>query len=215
MIVRKSNLFLAGISFLSIVLALFLYPFMPEQMASHWDISGNVDGYTSAFWGLAIFPILIIIFSILFSILPNIDPEKKNIEKFRSAYDRFVLSFIFFFLSIFLFVVLWNLGIKIPINILFSFGFAFLFYSISQLIAVAQKNWFIGIRTPWTLNSEVVWEKTHKLGAKLFRYCSAISLVGLFSSNLLIYSLLPVVFVSVYLTVYSYREYNRVVKLKK
>jgi len=90
---------------------------------------------------------------------------------------------------------------------------AALFYYCGILVENAKRNWFIGIRTPWTLSNEKVWEKTHKLGGKLFKAAAIIILFGIvLKGYALLFILVPVIFVSFYLIVYSYVEYQKEVK---
>jgi uncharacterized membrane protein len=77
----------------------------------------------------------------------------------------------------------------------------------------AKRNWFIGIKTPWTISNDVVWEKTHKLGGKLFKVAAALSLLGIFFGELAFwFTILPVMAFSVYLLFYSYFEYQKEMK---
>ena len=82
-----------------------------------------------------------------------------------------------------------------------------LFYYCGVLIENAKRNWFIGIRTPWTLSSDSVWEKTHKIGGKLFKIAGIIALFGIFFPNYtFLFVLIPVVSVAIYTAAYSYFE---------
>jgi len=81
-----------GIILLSFLLGVYLYPQMPEKMASHWDFQGQVDGYMPRFWGLFLMPFISSGLFLLFVLIPKIDPLKANIKKFRSHFDRFILE---------------------------------------------------------------------------------------------------------------------------
>jgi len=84
-------------------------------------------------------------------------------------------------------------------------------YIISLLLAQARRNWFVGIRTPWTLSSEEVWNKTHKLGALLFKLVAIIILIGVIFPRYSIYFvLIPVLSVAVFLVIYSYTLYTKI-----
>lgn len=73
-----------------------------------------------------------------------------------------------------------------------------------------SQNWFIGIRTPWTLSSERVWDKTHKIGAKLFKVSDLIAFLGLIAPDYgLFFVFVPVILAAAYLIVYSYFEYQK------
>jgi len=85
-----------------------------------------------------------------------------------------------------------------------------LFYFCGVLIGRARRNWFIGIRTPWTLSSDVVWDKTHRRGAKLFMISGIIAVFGMFFKGYtFIFVLAPVLLFSIYLVFYSYAEYKK------
>ena len=84
-------------------------------------------------------------------------------------------------------------------------------YIISLLLAQARRNWFVGIRTPWTVSREEVWNKTHKLGALLFKLVAIIVLIGVIFPRYSIYFvLIPVLSVAVFLVIYSYTLYTKI-----
>ncbi|MFH1859045.1 MAG: SdpI family protein [Patescibacteria group bacterium] len=210
---RKSEIAILGIILLSLIVSIYFYPQMPEKIASHWNIQGQVDGYMSKFLGLFLMPIILIGFALLFVAIPRIDPLKANIEKFRRYYEGFIILLFLFLLSIHFQVILWNIGIKISPNVMFPIGLGLLFFYIGVLCENAKRNWFIGIRTPWTLSSEKVWEKTHKIGGKLFKIAGVIAFVGVFfQSYALFFIFVPVILVAVYTIIYSYFEYQKETK---
>ena len=111
--------------------------------------------------------------------------------------------------------IAWNLGYQYNFNDFIIPPLAILWYFLGVLLAQAKRNWFIGIRTPWTLSSDQVWESTHQLGAKLFKISAFISLLGLFFKNMAIYFIIvPVVAAALYLIVYSYFKYQREINSK-
>ena len=210
---RKSEVIILGIVLLSFLVSIYFYPRSPEKVASHWNARGKVDGYMSKFWGLFLFPFVLLGLWLLFVAIPRIDPLKTNIEKFRKYFDGFIILFFIFMLSIHFQIILWNIGIKIKPNILFPIGFGILFYYGGILLENAKRNWFIGIRTPWTLSSEKVWSKTHKIGGKLFKIAGVIALFSiLFQKYTIFFILVPVILIAVYTIVYSYIEYQKEIK---
>jgi len=207
---RKYNATILGIIILSFLIGIFLYPSMPEKMASHWDSKGNVNGYIPKFWGLFLIPFIMILLSLLFIAIPRIDPLKENIEKFRKYYEIFVILFLIFIFFIYILTILWNMGVKINPNLIISPSIGILFFYTGILLQNAKRNWFIGIRTPWTLSSERVWDKTHKIGGKLFKAAGVIAFAGILLPDYAIFFiLLPVFFSAFYVVVYSYIEYER------
>ena len=210
---RKTEKIILGILMLSFAIGIFLYPQMPDQMASHWNAQGKVDGYMPKFWGLFLMPLTSIFLFLLFVLIPKIDPLKANIDKFRDYYDGFVVFMITFLFYIYLLTIFWNLDIRFNMTRLLAPALGILFYYCGILINNAKRNWFIGIRTPWTLSSEKVWDKTHKIGGKLFKIAGIIALCGAFFQNYVLFLVLvPVISVSIYTIVYSYFEYQREIK---
>jgi len=206
----KSEMFCLGIVILSFAIAVYLYPMMPDRVASHWNVQGQVDGYTDKFWGLFIMPLVSIALLLLFVAIPRIDPLKENIQKFRKTFDIFVILVLLFLLYLFGLTIIWNFGTKFNMIWALVPAFVGLFYYVGILIENAKRNWFIGIRTPWTIMNENVWNRTHKLGGKLFKISALIAVLGmLFEDYALWFVLVPIIAVSAYLVVYSYFEYQK------
>jgi uncharacterized membrane protein len=195
---------------ISFILAYYFYPQMPEYMATHWGADGKVNGYMDKFLGLYLIPIISFILYFLFSYLPATDPYKKNFEEFKSHYYLFVDIVYIFLMYLYLLTITWNLGYRFNMIQVLSPGFAMLFIFAGFLMGKAKQNWFVGIRTPWTLSSKLVWDKTHKLGAILYSYSGLLCLLALFiPQNALFLILLPIIGVSFYLFIYSYYLYRQ------
>ena len=212
---RKVTAAIIGLVLFSFILSIYFYPQVPDQMATHWDSQGEVNGYMSKFWGTFLMPLLITGLVILFLVIPKIDPRKENIEMFRKHYEGFRLVLIIFLVLVHLHILLWNTGTQISPNAVIPLGIGLLFYYAGVLTENAEQNWFIGIRTPWTLSSEKVWKRTNRLGGKLFRIAGITAFSGVFFPEYAIYFILvPAVIVVVITVVYSYLEYKKELKEK-
>jgi uncharacterized membrane protein len=93
--------------------------------------------------------------------------------------ERFTVILIGFLFYLYLLMILWNIGMRFQMPQLLAPAFGILFYYAGVLTEKAKRNWFIGIRTPWTLSSEEVWERTHRIGGKLFKIAGVITLLGI------------------------------------
>ncbi len=210
---KKNNIIIILIILTSFFIGVYFYPQMPDEMASHWNIKGEVDDYMLKFWGLFLMPIISLGLFLLFILIPKIDPLKDNIEKFRKYFDAFIVLIIVFLFYIYLLSIFWNLGFRFDMGRLMVPALGILFYYCGILVENAKRNWFIGIRTPWTLSNEKVWEKTHKIGGKLFKIAGLIAFLGIFFPNYSFYFILvPVLLVAVYTIAYSYSEYQKETK---
>ncbi len=215
MYIRKSVIILFGIVLLSFLISVYLYPQMPEKMASHWNAKGEVDGCMSKFWALFLSPLILTAVVLFFLILPRIDPLRANIEEFRKYYDGFIILVSVFMLSIQLQVILWNFGIKVRPTLTLPIGLGLLMYYSGILCENSKRNWFMGIKTPWTLSSDMVWQKTHKIAGKLLKIAAIITFGGVFCRNhvcRLLFLIVPLAVAVFYPAVYSYFEYQKEVK---
>ena len=211
---KKTSIIVLAIILFSFFIGIYFYSKMPDIMASHWNAQGEVDGYMTKFWALFLMPLISFGLFFLFLIIPKIDPLKENIAKFRKYFDTFVVLIISFLFYIYLLTIFWNLGSKFSMNLWLLPAVAVLFYYCGILIKNAKRNWFIGIRTPWTLSSDKVWEKTHQLGSRLFKILAFIILIGIFSETCAVcFVLIPAIFISIYLIIFSYFEYQKETKV--
>lgn len=207
---RKYTIIILLIIIISFALGFYFYQKMPERVAGHWNSQGQVDGYMPKFWGLFLMPIISLALFLLFLLIPKIDPLGENIAKFRKYFDLFILLIIVFLFYLYLLTIIWNIGKSFNMTQALIPAFGILFYYCGILIENAKRNWFIGIRTPWTLSSDLVWEKTHKIGGKLFKLSGIISLLGLlFLKYALLFVLIPVIITAIYTIVYSYFLYQK------
>jgi uncharacterized membrane protein len=201
---------IAGILLLTFAVAIAAYPVMPDPMATHWGLSGEADGYLPRIWGLFLVPLISAALALLLLLIPRIDPLKENIERFRETYEQFIAILLLFLLYVSLLVIAWNTGVRFDIAQVLSPAFGVLFYASGILIGKAKRNWFIGIRTPWTLSSDRVWDKTHAIGGKLFRLAGVLALIGIILPGIAFFLILgPILIVTGYLVVYSYLEYRK------
>ncbi len=207
---KKNKIIILGIISLSFIIAIYLYPQMPDKMASHWSTQGQVDSYMSKFWGLFLMPIISIGLFLLFILIPKIDPLKENINKFRKYFDGFIVLMMIFLFYVYLLTIFWNIGIRFNMTQLMIPALGTLFYYCGILVENAKRNWFIGIRTPWTLSNERVWDKTHKIGGKLFKIAGIVAFLGIFLPKYgVLFLVIPVISVAVYTIIYSYFEYQK------
>ena len=191
-----------------------IYPRLPEMAASHWNAAGQVDGYMPRFWAAFLMPLVSIGLLLLFLVIPAIDPLKANIAKFRSYYNGFIALIIVFMLFIHAITLAWNLGydqFNIGNAIIPAVGIILIFAGVITM--KAKRNFFIGIRTPWTLSDDTVWEETHKLGGKLFIAAGIITMLSIFLGERGIWIMLPAALLAGLVpVVYSYIVWRRIVK---
>jgi uncharacterized membrane protein len=164
----KKEIFSILLIFITIVLSFYFYSVFPDQVATHWNFAGEVDNYSSKFSAAFIMPLVLVGMYVLFTVLPKIDPKKERYEEFAKVYAIFKTLIIFFMAALYVLVGLANIGYGIPIGIVVPLGVGLLFVILGNYLSKVKSNWFVGIKTPWTLSNEEVWNKTHRFGGKAF-----------------------------------------------
>lgn len=140
---------------------------LPERVPVHWDAAGNVDRYGSRLEGTLLLPAVILLLAILIPVLPRIDPRRANYEKFRPTYHLVMNATLTLMLAIHLAALATALGVDVPVGRLVPVGVGMLFLILGNTLPRARPNWMFGIRTPWTLSNDRVWERTHRVGGYL------------------------------------------------
>jgi len=208
---RTANRLGLGLVALSFVVGALFYPFVPERIVTHWGAGGQPNGTMSKLWGLFLLPVVSALLLALFNGLPAVDPLGNNVERFRGTYDEFVVLLLGFLLYLQLLLGLWNVGVRFQFVQALAPAYGALLYYAGVLMEHAERNWFVGIRTPWTLSNEEVWRKTHDRSATLFKLAGAVALLGVFVPGYaLVLLVVPVLLAAGYAVVYSYVEYQRV-----
>jgi immunity protein, SdpI family len=195
---------------LTAAMTFFVYPLMPDRVASHWNAAGDLDGTMPKFWGLMLVPLIMYGFCALLAVLPRIDPLRLNYQKFQAAYEGFILVFVAFLFCIQVQIIVWGLGVPVSPNLTMPVMIGALFIALGFLIEHAEPNWFFGIRTPWTLSSVSVWKKTHRMGARLFKLTGLVSIIGILAGRYAyLFILVPMIAVAISTVVYSYTEFKK------
>lgn len=197
------------VAILVLVGNLIAYPFLPDRVPVHWGLSGDVDRYGAKTEQLLMGGLPLVLFFVL-KFLPSIDPKRDSYRKHQKAYSKITLLIILF-LSIANIIALSSaLGVDVNFSIVMPFLLGLLFIGLGNFMTQIRHNYFVGIRTPWTLASERVWKKTHRFGGFVFVVVGIIPLssiiFGALSMKLFFASLLIGISV-IYL--YSYIVYKQ------
>lgn len=208
----KNAIIISAVLILIVILAgVFLWSRLPDPMASHWNEADQVDGYMSKFWGAFMVPAMMIGLTLLFLAIPLIDPLKKNINEFRGWFNIIIVLFNVFMAFVHSLTLAWNLGhtgFRMSSAMLPAVGL--LFVALGLMMRNAKRNYFIGIRTPWTLANDVVWEKTHKLGSVLFIAAGVLSILAMFFPGQAIYILMiSILSATMIAIIYSYLAFRQ------
>ncbi len=198
-----------------LIVTAFLYGSLPEQVPMHWNINGEIDswgGRASAFY----IPLLTIGLSLLLKFLPLFDPKRRNYARFGGAYDAVRLVLVLF-MGLISGIVLY--GAYNPesaaVNILVPAGIGLLFAVIGNFMPKFKHNYFVGVKTPWTLANEEVWRRTHRLAGVIWFWGGLLMTLSAFiipESLFFIVFMSGVAVLALVPAVYSYIIFHRIDK---
>jgi uncharacterized membrane protein len=197
------------------IVGVVLWNRLPDLMASHWGPNDEVNGYISKFWGVFLMPLITLGMFLLFLLIPNIDPLKANIAQFRDVFNLFIALIVAFMVYLYFLTLRWNLGYTdFAMSKAMLPAMGILFFFVGYMLRKAKRNFFIGIRTPWTLSSDRVWDETHRLGSVLFMASGVLAFLGSFFGGMLAFWFLfvPLIGSTLITLVYSYVLYQQEMK---
>jgi uncharacterized membrane protein len=148
--------------------AAWAWPQVPERLPTHWDIHGEVDGWGNKFMGLLLVPLIAAGMYLLMSLLPLIDPGKANYQSFPKVYNIIRFAMVAYIASIYGATIFAAFGHAVNMTSVILPLVGVLFILLGNFLGKIRPNWFVGIRTPWTLSSQLSWDKTHRLAGWLF-----------------------------------------------
>ena len=211
---KKIDWVLLGIITAMLLTGAIIYPKLPEQVPMHWNAAGEIDGFGSPLAGAFGIPLLTLGIFILLLVTPSIDPRRENYAKFSGVYNLLKVFLVLFMAFLYAVTLLaaFNRQVKIGLFVKFALGLLFIF--LGNYFGKIRHNYFFGIRTPWTLANETVWNKTHRLAGPLWVIAGLVSLIvafidhpvtfWIFMGCMMIAAIIP--------TVYSYLLYRRINK---
>jgi len=213
---KKLLLELTTIAFIIIMFgtALYVYPKLPDKIPTHWGASGQPNGYSGKN-GIFIIPIMYLIISILLFVLPLMEVFRENMLKIYNNYYAFKIIFGVFFTVLFIATILPNFGYNINVSSIVIWMISLMFIGLGVILPKLKRNFMFGIRTGWTMSSDEVWDKTHKLGGILFILLGVITILLLFVlplQTLFFTFIILTVLVAIILAFYSYYVYRKVKK---
>jgi len=146
----------------------YFYNRFPAKVPTHWNIAGQVDGWSSPAFAAFFLPALFLAMYLLLLFVPMIDPKRERYEEFGRVYHIFKNSIVAFMVIVYFLTSFNGIGYNLPIGDIIPGMVGLLFILIGNYMGKLKLNWFVGARTPWTMSSETVWNKTNRLSGKLF-----------------------------------------------
>jgi uncharacterized membrane protein len=216
-----SMILTAGAFAASAYVYFFQYDSLPDQIAVHWNIKGEPDRIvpkSEAWMNFWLVPFVMILVIVLSVVLPWISPKQFEIERFRPTWEYVIALVVGLFAFIQVALLVGSGGQKLPLGRFFV-GVMMLFFALlGNVLGRVKRNFWMGVRTPWTLASEAVWNQTHRVAGWLWVAGGLIGCVGVLAlplvvpvseSTVLIGAFVWLMVIALYPVVYSLVLYKR------
>ena len=176
----KKHLFPLGITLLTLVAWLIALPHLPATMPIHWGANGEADGFATKINAMILTVGIMVLIYFIIAFVPRIDPRKENYKYFSKTYNIVLNAVLLLFFFVNMSTILQGLGYNVPMSYIAPIMAGLVFIIIGNYLQRVRSNYFMGIRTPWTLSNETVWKKTHRLSGKLFFMGGLLILISAF-----------------------------------
>ncbi len=179
---RTTGTFIGIIVIATFITGYLVLPALPLTVASHWDAAGEVNGTMSRIWGTFLLPVMMLILWGVWALLPRIDPIAPGFKGFRYVYDFFWVVLTTFLAYVYALSLGANLGWEVNMAYAIVPALGALFLILGALLPHIKRNWFFGIRTPWTLSDDDVWNATHRVASRLFELAGIVAIIAAFAA---------------------------------
>jgi uncharacterized membrane protein len=150
------------------VMSLAAYSHLPDRVPIHWDWDWEPNGWAGRPYGAFLIPLVMLALTIMFRVLPGADPRKDNYEKFWTSYDLIVIAVVTLCFAIHCVSLGQALGLPLAMERVGPGLLGAFFIGIGNVFPRVRSNFWIGIRTPWSLSSDENWARTQRVGGYLF-----------------------------------------------
>lgn len=204
---RKSSIIsiIASLAIL-VIFNLLFYNKMPAELPTHWDFRGQADDYSSKFEAMVLIQGFLVVMNLFLCFMLDNDPKNKRQNNFLMTLSK--LSMPIIMTIIYIITILAGLGKEVNTSVIISILMGILFIAIGNYMPKVKRNYTMGIKLPWTLNSDENWRRTHRFGGICFIFMGLIFFVSPFVKSEIIFYL-PLIIVAVLPAIYSYYLYTK------
>ncbi|WDW10025.1 SdpI family protein [Priestia aryabhattai] len=176
----KKHVFPLSITLLTLVAWIIALPHLPATMPIHWGANGEADGFATKINAMILTVGIMVLIYFIIAFVPRIDPRKENYKYFSKTYNILLNAVLLLFFFVNMSTILQGLGYNVPMSYIAPIMAGLVFIIIGNYLQRVRSNYFMGIRTPWTLSNENVWKKTHRLSGKIFFIGGLLILISAF-----------------------------------
>lgn len=165
---KKTEFLPIALVVVSIILGIYFYMHFSEIVTMHWNFQGVADGFGGRFVGAFAMPLMMTLMYVLFLVFPSLDPKKDRYPEFEKTYYIIRSAIMGVCFVAFIIMGISNLGSSVEIGPIVAMTVGAFMMISGNFMGKLKRNSYMGIRTPWTLRSENVWNKTHRFGGWMF-----------------------------------------------
>jgi uncharacterized membrane protein len=163
---------------LAIAFSAAVFPRLPDQVPTHFNFQGEPDDWTARRFAAFAMPLFAALMTVMFNLLPKISPRRQNLDRFNDTYWTIANLVVAFMCVLHVFVLGRALGWPVDVTTATLLCVGIMFMVMGNVLPRTRSNWWMGIRTPWTMESENVWRATHRLAGKTFMLGGAITVIA-------------------------------------
>ena len=194
------------IMLLPMLVGLLLWNKLPDQIPTHWDINGEIDGWSSKAFAVFGFPCLLLAVHWLCMFASCADPKSKNYHHKMIALVLWICPVLGLVLNSIVYAT--ALGYQLSVEIIMPLLTGLMFIIVGNLLPKCRQSYTMGIKLPWTLHNEENWNKTHRFGGKVWVAGGVITMATAFVGSFWLLMGVLVVMVAAP-TLYSYLYYKK------
>lgn len=166
---------------IAIVASVVAFTQMPERVPIHWNMRGDPDKFANRLLAVCVMPPVILLIALLLRVLPRLDPRRENYPKFQDSYDMVVNATLTLVLLVHFMMLGGSLGMPIFEGVRIIIAAAgVLLVIIGNVLPKTRPNWVFGLRTPWTVNNDRVWERSNRVGGYMLAAAGLLVIAGAF-----------------------------------
>lgn len=195
-----------------IIFGVFVYDKLPEQVAIHWNAVGNADGYANKIFAVILLPVILAIVNVVLQMFVYNDPKRKNISKKMAVLTIWTIPFVAIVMQSMTLLI--ALGVEINIAVLTPLAIGAILMIMGNYMPKCKMNYTVGIRLPWTLANEDVWNKTHRLAGFIYVLSGMVIIINtlLLWVEWLLLIIVMIVFTAAVPTIYAFILYKKLNK---
>lgn len=202
-----------GLVLLATGVSVGLYPILPDRIPTHWNINGQIDGYGSKQWAVLLMPVFMVGMLVLFYFLPALSPKHFEVDTFRPTYlyIMVVIMALFAYLHLLTLYAVWESVMQkqqFDLGRPLIAGIFLMLALMGNVLGKVRRNFYIGVRVPWTLASDRVWNDTHRLAAWIMAASGLLGFVLILIGVPVVYPIVLLVGSALIPVVYSFLHYK-------